>query len=108
MTCPDTARDHFQCGLMSSVNSYRFAEAEKHFRRALELLGPEPGGLLADVLITYAQLLLQMERPHEAVALFERRLALKRFPNEDRLERRCTAFHLAELKEELASGGEAT
>lgn len=109
MICPDTAFDHWQCGLASSANSYRFGEAEKHFLRAIELSEPVgPNFTLVSALIAYASLLVKMKRPREAVAMYERRLALKRFPNEDKLERRCTAEHLAALKEELAAGGEAT
>jgi tetratricopeptide (TPR) repeat protein len=103
MICPDTLWDHCQCGLRSSANSYRFAEAEKHFRRALELgENHEPTDTFTTALIAYAQLLLKMKRPREAVEMYERRLALKHFPNEDRLERQCTAEHLASLKAELA------
>src|SRR4051794_11372169 len=107
MSCRDTEFDHYQCGLQSSANSYRFAEAEKHLRRAIELgEDHEPTNTLAGALVAYASLLLKMKRPHEAVAMYERRLALKRFPNEDRLERRCTAEHLAALKAELATTGD--
>ena len=104
MTCPDTAFDHFQCGLQSSANSYRFADAEQHFQRAISLAQTEePGFTLASALVSYAHLLLRMGRPQEAVAQMERRLSLPKFLNEDRLERRCTMAQLAELKAELAA-----
>jgi hypothetical protein len=83
-----------------------FGVAEKHFRPAIEL--SENGGdnfILANALIWYASLLVKMKRPHEAVAMYERRLAMKRFENEDRLERRCTAEHLATLKAEFTALG---
>jgi tetratricopeptide (TPR) repeat protein len=100
MICADTAFDHYQCGLKSSVNSYRFSEGEKHFQRALELVDQEEPSLLANVLIAYASLLVKLKRRQEAIAVYERRLALKRSPDEDHLERRCTAEHLAALKRE--------
>jgi hypothetical protein len=109
MICADTPFDHWQCGLRSSDNSYRFAEAEKHFRRALELMEhQDANGLLADVLIAYAALLQKMKRPQVTVAMYERRLGLKRFANEDRLERRCTAEYLAAFKQELGAGSVGT
>ena len=104
MTCPDTAFDHYRCGVSSSANSYRFADAEQHFRRAIALAqAEEPDFTLASALVSYAHLLRRMDRPQEAVALMERRLSLPRFPNEDRLERRWTAAQLVELKAELAA-----
>ncbi len=61
MTCPDTAYDHYQCGLESSVNSYRFANAEQHFLRAIELAEREPpSSTLADALVLYGHLLLKL------------------------------------------------
>ena len=107
MICRDTAWDHYQCGLASSKDSYRFGEAEKHFLRAIELSNQErPNFALANALTAYAALLVKMKRPREAIAMYERRLALKRFHNEDRHERRCTVAYLAHLRKELAASDE--
>jgi len=103
-TCSDTADDHYDCGRRASYNSYRFAEAEQHFLRALELAGSDrPSFTLANILITYGSLLIRMNRISEGIAMIERRLAMPRFNGDDRLERRCTAEQLAAFKAELAA-----
>ena len=101
MKGPDTAFRQWQCGV-ASCNDNRFAEAETHFLRAIELADRAGrDSMLANALIAYAGLLVKLRRPQEAIAMYERRLALKRFRNEDRLERRCTAELLVELKEKI-------
>jgi tetratricopeptide (TPR) repeat protein len=99
-TCPDTLAEHYGCAMRASQNSYRFAEAAEHFRRALELAGDRPTFALANVLIYYGWLLVRIGRVDEGITLIERRLALPRFNGEDRLERRCTTEQLAALRAE--------
>jgi hypothetical protein len=77
---------------------------EQHFKRAIELAESErPNFTLASALVSYGHLLIRMKRVDEGVALIERRLAMPRFNGEDRLERRCTAEHLAAFKSGLTA-----
>ena len=103
--CEDTASDHLQAGLRCMPTNRLREHAEAHLLRSIELAGDgQRSFILVSALHWYGRLLVELGRPGEAIVQWERRLAVRSFPNEDRLERRTTEACLTDLKAEVAAG----